>query len=93
MVCAPDSEKRDEALQIRKKTLRGAIAGRKQSQLSHHHDEAVQRLSSSILEDGRPPLNHFYQLLPSGQRYKVPRAKKNAESKSLVPVAIKFLNQ
>lgn len=61
MVCAPDREKRDEAVV----KLRGAITGRKQSQLFYNRGEAAQRLRSSILEDGRPPLIHFYQLLSS----------------------------
>ena len=73
--------------------LGSKITGCKQTQLSHHYERAVKRLSNKILDDCSHPLHHCFQLLPSGQRYRVPCAKKNIYKKSFVPVTIKYLNQ
>ena len=67
------------------------ITGQSQTLLSQHHNKAVDRLSLKIIDDSNHPLSHYIELLPSGQRYRLPCAKKNVYRNFFVPSAIREL--
>lgn len=57
------------------------------------YSRQLQRIASTILNDDIHPLNFEFQLLPSRQRYLVPKCKTKLYMNSFIPVAIIELNK
>lgn len=72
--------------------MAGKIIGLGQYSLEDLYISAVRRKSLSIVSDPTHPLSDQFQLLPSGRRYRMPFAKKNAFKKSFIPTAVSILN-
>ena len=73
--------------------IAGKLTGKPQKQLCDIFDRAVNRKARKISGDASHPLNSAFELLPSGRRYRVPRASRNIYKKSFIPCAILALNK
>lgn len=70
----------------------GKVIGKSQRQLGDVFDKAVLRKARQISTDTLHPLNSEFELLPSGRRFRVPRASRNIYKRSFIPHAIQELN-
>lgn len=61
--------------------------------ISELNIEAIARLARSIVSDTEHPLHNFFQLLPSGRRYRTLKYRRVRFNKSFVPTAISILNK
>ncbi|KAF3852856.1 hypothetical protein F7725_006211 [Dissostichus mawsoni] len=57
------------------------------------YKDRVLKMAHNIVSDLRHPLASYFELLPSGRRYRAPLFKNNRSRLSVVPQAIKLLNQ
>ena len=83
---------KDKSKLIRVIKLAGKIIGSNQKQLSVLHQKYAKKIAIKILTDSSHPLSEFFQLLPSGRRFRAPLAKRNIYKRSFVPYAISILN-
>lgn len=60
--------------------------------ISELNDKAIGRLAKSIVSNTYHPLHHFFQLLPSGRRYRTLKHRRVRFNRSFVPSAIAILN-
>ena len=68
------------------------VIGKQQIPLSVLYHNSMNRKTRSILNDSTHPLYRLFQKLPSGRRYRVPRARRNVYKHSFIPSAISILN-
>ena len=73
--------------------IAGKLTGEPQKQLCSIFDRAVVRKAGKIAGDVSHPLNSAFELLPSGRRFRVPKASRNIFKKSFIPCAILALNK
>ena len=71
--------------------LASKIIGKAQKHLSCIYKEVLRKKAVKIANDPSHPRSEF-ELLPSGRRYKVPKANRNLFKHSFIPNAIKALN-
>ena len=72
--------------------LASKIIGKRQKQLSCIYIKVILKKAVKIANDPSHPLCRELELLPSGRRYKVPKANRNLFKHSFIPNAIKALN-
>lgn len=72
--------------------LASKIIGKTQKQLSCIYKDVLRKKAVKIANDPSHPLCSEFELLPSGRRYKVPKANRNIYKNSFIPNAIKVLN-
>lgn len=72
--------------------IAGKVIVKSQRQLGDVFDRAVLRKARQISADTLHPLNSEFELLPSGRRFRVPRASRNIYKRSFIPHAIQALN-
>ena len=70
----------------------GKIVGAEQYSLDDLYLVAVRRKALAIVKDSTHPLNGQFELLPSGQRYRMSLAKRVVYKRSFVPTAVSILN-
>jgi hypothetical protein len=51
------------------------------------------KLATKIISDNNHPLNIFYQLLPSGSRYRSTKCRTERYRKTFIPTSIRMLNE
>ena len=68
------------------------VVGRAQLSLADLHQAALKRKANQIVGDCTHPLHCCFEKLPSGRRYRVPRARKNKFKLSFLPSAVTALN-
>lgn len=68
------------------------IIGIRQNQPSLIYQTVVKKKANKIIKDPSHPLYSFFQLLPSGRRFRAPLARKQAFKKSFIPTAVSLLN-
>ena len=61
--------------------------------LAEMNDKAINRLALSVISDTEHPLYRYFDLLPSGRRYRSLRWEKVRFNRSFVPTAIAALNK
>ncbi len=83
---------KDKARLARVIKIASKVVGVQQKQLSDLHASAIRKKACRIMQDVSHPLNHCFEMLPSGRRLNVPRARKNIHKKSFIPSAIAVLN-
>lgn len=64
-----------------------------QRQLVELYTNQTRRKASQIVQDSTHPLQHEFEKLPSGRRYRVPIATRNIIKKSFIPSAVTLLNK
>ncbi len=53
------------------------IIGKPQKQLSSIYNDLVRSKAERVVNDSSQPLHREFELLPSGRRYRLPKANKN----------------
>lgn len=72
--------------------IAGKVVGKPQLQFGELINGAVVRKVRQLSGDTSHPLHSQFELLPSGCRFRVPRASRNINKKSFIPHAIHALN-
>ena len=70
----------------------GKIVGADQESIIYNYNKASFNSALSISNDKQHPLSHYFQLLPSGRRYNVPRNRTNRHRNTFIPAGIKLVN-
>lgn len=69
------------------------IVGERQSSLNVLYEERAFRKAQVIVSDNSHGLSQYYELLPSGRRYRTPKFRLLRTKKSFIPMSIQFLNK
>ena len=70
----------------------GKVIGTKQTAVSELYERRVVRKAERIASDRSHVLSQYYELLPSGRRYRTFKLKARAK-KSFLPSSVDFLNR
>ena len=71
----------------------GRVIGEKQESLSKLYERRVVRKAGAIARDSGHVLAHYYNLLPSGRRYRVQKVSTVRARNSFINRSIEFLNK
>ena len=68
------------------------VVGEKQMSVNGLYERRVKKKALSVCGDKSHVLSKYYDMLPSGRRYRVPKAKTLRFRNSFIPRSVHFLN-
>ena len=71
----------------------GKVVGAQQKGMNELYASQVVRKARVIVNDGTHVLAKYFELLPSGRRYRTPKTTTQRTRKSFVPRAIELMNK